>query len=142
MELSLGFGHELPPGSVGGRYSLGGRVSGLQSLADSVSRSCQIQKRFVGVTDQNRLKFAARFLLHGNSLLHLLRTPQNHCLSDVLSSPDRLHRMLRIRNQNRGMNRNGLIEVETSDVSESSRSNRISTSHLFADGKRRIKPSS
>ena len=71
----------------------------------------------MGVTDTHRLKFAARFLLHGNSLLHPLRTLQSHRLSDVLSSPDRVHRMLRIRNQNRGMNRDGLIDEETSDAS-------------------------
>ena len=70
----------------------------------------------MGVTDRHRLKLAARFLLHGNWLLHPLRTPQKHRLSDVLSSPDRVHRMLRIRNQNRGMNRDGLIDEETSDV--------------------------
>ena len=70
----------------------------------------------MGVTDRHRLTFAARFQLHGNSLLRPLRTPQNHRLSDALSSPDRLHRMLRIRNQNRGMNRDGLIDEETSDV--------------------------
>ena len=91
----------IATGLVSRRQSLSGRVLGLQSVADSVSRSCQIQKRFVRVTDRHRLKFAARFLLHRNSLLHPLRTPQNHRLSDVLSSPDRLYRMLRIRNQNR-----------------------------------------
>jgi hypothetical protein len=80
--------------------------------------------------DQRRLKFAARFLLLGNSLLHPLRTPQNHRLSDVLSSPDRLHLMLRIRNQNRGMNRNGLIDEETSDVCVFQTKSRINLASL------------
>jgi hypothetical protein len=39
--------------------------------------------------------------------------------------------MLDIRNQNRGMNRNGLIEGETSDVSEPSKSDRVSISQVF-----------
>src|ERR1700722_14099049 len=131
-ELLLESGCELSTGLVSRRQSLIGRVLGLQSVADSVLRSCQIQKRFVGATDRHRLKFAARFLLHRNSLLQPLRTPQNHRLSDALSSPDRLHRMLRIRNQSRGMNRDGLIDEETFDVSVYSRPNRASTYHLFA----------
>ena len=130
-ELLLEFGCELLTGLVGRRYSLDGRSSGLQSVADSVLRSCQIQKWFVGVTAQYRLKFATRFLLPGNSLLHPLRTLQNHRLSDVLSSPDRVHQVLRIRNQNRGMNRNGSTDEETSDVSVNSRPNRVSTWRLF-----------
>jgi hypothetical protein len=132
MGLSLESGCELPTGLVSIKQSLSGRVSGPQSVADSVSRSCQIQKRFVGVTDQNRLKFVASFLLPGSSLLHPLRTPQNHHLSVVLSSPDRLHRVLRIRKQNRGTNRNGLIDEETSDKSVYSRPRRLSTWHRFA----------
>ena len=130
--LLLEFGCELPTGLVSKGQSLSGRVSGLQSVADSVLRSCQIQKRFVGVTDQHRLKFKARFPLRRNSPIHSLLTLQSRRPSDVLSSPDRLHRIRHILSQNRGTNRNGLIEVETSDVSESSRSNRISTLHLFA----------
>jgi hypothetical protein len=126
--LVLEFGWELSTGLL----SRGQSLSGLQSVADLVSRSCQILKRFVGVTDRHRLKFAAKFLLHGNSLLHPLRTLQNHRLSDVLSSPDRLHRVLRIRKQNRGTNRNGLIDEETSDVSVYSRPRRVSTWHRFA----------
>ena len=131
-ELLLEFGCELLTGLESKRQSLSGRVLGLQSIANSVSRSRQIQKRFVGVTDQNRLKFVASFLLPGNSLLHPLRTPQNHHLSAELSSPDRLHRVLRIRKQNRGTNRNGLIDEETSDASVYSRPNRVSTWHRFA----------
>ena len=111
--LLLESGCELPTGFVSRKQSLSGRVSGPQSVADSFSRSCQIQKRLVGVTDRHRLKFAAKFQLHGSSLLHPLRTPQNRRLSDALSSPDRLHRMPHIRNQNRGTRRNGLIDEET-----------------------------
>ena len=91
-----------------------------------------IQKVSVGVPDRHRLKFQARFLLRRNSPIHSLHTLQSRRPSDVLSSPDRLHRMRHIRSQNRGTNRNGLIEVEPSDVSESFRSNRVSTPHLFA----------
>jgi len=132
---------ELPTGLASRKQSSSGRVLGPQSVADSVSRSCQIQKRFVGVTDQNRLKVVESFLLPGNSLLHPLRTPQNHHLSVVLSSPDRLHRVLRIRNQNRGTNRNGSIDEETSDVSVHSRSNRVATCISSLNSKPRGKPS-
>jgi len=86
----------------------------------------------VGVTDTHRLKFAARFLLHGNSLLHPLRTLQSHHLSDVLSSPDRVHLMLRIRKQNRGTNRNGSIDEETSYVCEFQTESRINLASLHA----------
>ena len=130
--LLLESGCELPTGLVSRKQSSSGRVLGPQSVADSVSRSCQIQKRFVGVTEQNRLKFVARFAVPGNSLLHPRHTPQNHHPSVVLSSPDRLHRVLRIRKQKRGTNRNGLIDEKTSDVSVYSRPNRVSTWHCFA----------
>ena len=130
--LWLEFGRELSTAMMSRTFSSSGRTSGLQSAVDPVSRSCRIQRVFVGVTDQHRLKFKARFLLRRNSPIHFLLTLQSRLPSDVLSSPDRLHRTRHIRSQNRGTNRNGLIEVETSDVSESSKSNRISTSHLFA----------
>jgi hypothetical protein len=130
--LLFEFGRELPTALVSISRSLTGRNSGLQSAVDSDPRSCQIQKVFMEVTDQHRLKFTAKFLLHGNSLLHSLSTLENHHLSAVLSSPDRLHRTLHIRDQNRGTSRNGLIDGETFDVSESSRSHRVLTSHLFA----------
>jgi len=130
--LSLEFGRDLSTGIVTMKSSLSGRSSGLQSAFDPVSRSPRIQRVSVEVTNQHRLKFKARFLLHGNSPIHSLLTLQSHRPSDVLSSPDRLHRMRHIRSQNRGTSRNGLIEVETSDVAESSRSNRVSTPHLFA----------
>jgi hypothetical protein len=135
--LLLEFGCKLSTGLL----SRGQSFSGLQSVADSILRSCQIQRRFVGVTDQHRLKFAAGFPLHGNSLLHPLRTPQNHRLSDALSSPNRLHRMLRIRKQNRGTNRNGLIDEETSDVSANSRPNRVATCISSLNSEQRRKPS-
>jgi hypothetical protein len=82
----------------------------------SVLKSSQIQKHFARVTDRLRWKFGVMFLLHSNSRLNSLHPPQNHRLRDVVSSPDRLHRMQRIRNQNRGMNRSGLISEATSDV--------------------------
>jgi hypothetical protein len=90
--------------------SLRGRTSGLQAAADPVSRSSRIQRVFVGVTDQHRPKFKARFLLHGNSPIHSLLTLQSRRPSDVLSSPDPLHQMLHIRSQNRGKSRNGLTD--------------------------------
>jgi hypothetical protein len=85
---------------------------GLQSVTESVSGSCQIQKHFGGVTDRHRLTFRVKFLLRGNSRLHPLRLPQNNRLRDVLSSPDRLHRMLQIRHQNRGIKRRGSTSGE------------------------------
>ena len=87
---------------------------------------------FVGVLDQYRRKFKTRFLLHGDFPLHSLRTLQSHCPSDGLSSLDCRHRMRHSRHQNRGTNRSGLSSSETSDVSESSRSYRRPTSHLFS----------
>jgi hypothetical protein len=118
--LSLEFGRELPIGLMRERSSSHGRTSALQSAVDPVSTSPQIQRVFVGVLDQYRRKFKTRFLLHGNSPLHSLRTLQSHRPSDGLSSPDRRHRMRHSRRQNRGTNRNGLSSSETSDVSESS----------------------
>ena len=104
----------------------GAAISGRSGLKKS-----RIQRIFVGVPDRHRLKFKARFLPHGNSPIHSLLILQSRCPSDVLSSRI-VHRTRHIRSQNRGTSRNGLVDGETSHVSESSRSNRISTSHLFA----------
>jgi hypothetical protein len=102
--LLLEFGRKLHRGLGSTRLNL----RGLQSVTDSVLGSCQIQKPFAGVIDRHRLMFGIMFLLHSNSRLHPLRTPQKNRLSDLLSFPDRLHRMLRVHHLNRGMNRSGL----------------------------------
>ena len=70
-------------------------------------------------------------------------TLQNPRLSDVLSSPDRLHRMLHIHNQNRGMSRNGLIDGKTA-MSRSLLPGQIAYQlRTFSlNGEQRIKPPS
>ncbi len=110
--LLLEFDRKLHRGLGSAKLSL----SGLQSVTDSVLGSCQIQKHFAGVTDRHRLKFGVMFLLHGNRRIHPLRNSRKPRPSEVLSSPDHLHRLLRVRNRNRGMNRSGLISEATSHV--------------------------
>ena len=107
--LSLEFGRELPIGLVRERLQLiVGELQGCNQPSIQSQQVRQIQRVFVGVIDQHRRKFKTRFLLHGNSPLHSLRTLQSHCPSDGLSSLDCQHRMRHIRRQNRGTNRSGL----------------------------------
>ena len=110
--FALEFGRKLPIGLMREKPSSHGRTSVLQLAVDPVSTSPRFQRVFVGVLDQYRRKFKIRFLLHGDSPLHSLRTLRSHCPSDGLSSLDCRHRMRHSRRRNRGTNRSGLSSID------------------------------
>jgi hypothetical protein len=78
-----------------------------------------MQRVFIVMTGQLRPKFSRRVRVHSNLPIHSLLTLQSRCPRGILSSPDRLHRMLLIRSQNRGTSRSGLIDVLTSYTEDS-----------------------